>query len=241
MSTSRFSANTGLPVNPATAAPDNASARTFIRTSAGTSAGTSARGEFTQISFAPVQGTAPDGPGTPGYIRGHSIGYTFGMRAADAAALARRAEMEAEYAAGLQQLRAATEQAVATLNTAVAALNAVLLPVVTEAQDALLAGSLELAEAVIGKELSDGGHSARAALTRALTQQASVGTYAVRMNPADLAALDEDAVAGARVSFVPDPGLAPGDAMAEFEYGFLDARIGTALARAKVALRGEAE
>ncbi|WP_434614069.1 FliH/SctL family protein [Arthrobacter sp. A5] len=196
---------------------------------------------FTPISFAPVEGTAPDGPGTPGYIRGHSIGYAFGMRAAEAESQTRRAEMEAEHAAGLLRLRAATEQGVATLNSAVAAVNAVVLPVVTEAQDALLAGSLELAEAVIGKELSDGEHSARAALTRAMTQRAAAGTYAVRMNPADLATLDADTLAGARVRLVPDTELAPGDAMAEFEYGYLDARIGTALARAKDALRGDSE
>ncbi|MCZ2403318.1 hypothetical protein IV498_09010 [Paenarthrobacter sp. Z7-10] len=218
-----------------TAFSSTASSTGFSSTAFSTGSSTA----FTPISFSPVEGTPPDGPGTPGYIRGHSIGYTFGMRAADAESKSRLAVMEAEHAAMLSQLQATMEQAVAGMHAAVTAVNAVLLPVVTEAQEVLLAASVELAEAVLGRELSEGDNGARAALTRALVHRGAAGAYTVRMHPADLAQLDEDTRAEADVKFIPDAGLQRGDAMAEFEHGYLDARIGTALARAKDALAEE--
>ncbi|MBG0740292.1 hypothetical protein IV500_12965 [Paeniglutamicibacter antarcticus] len=191
---------------------------------------------FKPISFAAVDSDAPDSPGSPGYIRGHSIGYTFGMRAAAAEAQIRRAEMEAEHAAAMVQRQAELEHAVGLLATALTALNAVVAPVITEAQDVLLAGAVELAEAILGHELANGPTAAKSALTRALALQATAGTYAVRMNPADLNELNETTLVQTGIRFVPDAALARGDAIAEFEHGYLDARIVAALARAKDAL-----
>ncbi len=200
---------------------------------------------FKPMSFAAVDSDSPDSPGSPGYIRGHSIGYTFGMRAAAAEAKIRRAEMDAAHAAAMARQQAELEHAVGLLAAARTALNAVVLPVVTEAQDVLLAGSVDLAEAILGHELANGPTAARSALTRALAQQASAGTYAVRMNPADLAELNElndnttlreNPLGQDGLRFVPDAALARGDAIAEFEHGYLDARIAAALARAKDAL-----
>ncbi|MCY0903383.1 FliH/SctL family protein [Arthrobacter sp. H14-L1] len=200
---------------------------------------TAAGATFKPISFAAVDSDSPDSPGSPGYIRGHSIGYTFGMRAAAAEAKIRRAEMDDEHAAAMVRQRAELDRVVGLLTAAQAALNAVVLPVVTEAQDVLLAGAVDLAEAILGHELAQGPASARSALTRALGQQTPAGTYAVRMNPADLAdlnELDDPSLGQAGIRFVPDAALARGDAIAEFEHGYLDARIAAALARTKDAL-----
>jgi len=56
------------------------------------------------------------------------------------------------------------------------------------------------------------------------------------MNPADLATLGPDVLAAAGVTFTPDATLARGDAMTQFPDGYLDARIGSALARVKAAI-----
>jgi flagellar assembly protein FliH len=147
--------------------------------------------------------------------------------------------MEAEHAALLRQCVASTERGLAALDAAVKALDAVTVPVVTQAQDVLAHSSLDLAEAVIGHELTQGEMSARAALARVMAHPILPGVHTVRMNPTDLAVLAEADIASTGLNIVPDESLAPGDATADFEDGHLDARIHTALNRAKVALLGE--
>jgi flagellar assembly protein FliH len=57
------------------------------------------------------------------------------------------------------------------------------------------------------------------------------------MNPADIAVLAAQGVTqGIGVELVPDSSLKRGDAMAQYPEGWLDARLGTALARACTAL-----
>jgi flagellar assembly protein FliH len=59
----------------------------------------------------------------------------------------------------------------------------------------------------------------------------------VRLHPADLAALG-DAVAASSVPLVADSRLARGDAEVDLPAGLVDARLVTALARARTALLG---
>lgn len=202
-----------------------------------------AAGRFTPISFVPLTDPTRDKAAAQGYTRGHSAGYAIGLRSAQAESAARleqqRAELAAEHALVLRQAQARLDAALSALRAATEAINSLALPVLAEAQDVLLAASVELAEAVIGQALSDGDFAARSAVARALAQPAVPGIYAVRMHPADLDHLDEDTLARSDVRFVPDPELSRGDAVAEFEHGRLDARISTALARAKEALFGE--
>lgn len=62
---------------------------------------------------------------------------------------------------------------------------------------------------------------------------------AVRLHPADVAVLKAVGMSeAAGVDLVPDASLARGDAMAQYPDGWLDARIGTALARARAVLLG---
>lgn len=211
----------------------------FTRTSAGADAGAVGGPEFTPVSFVPLQDSGREKAAAQGYTRGHSAGYTAGLRAAEAEAVARRGRLEAEHAQALADVQFRLDAALSSLQAATEAINSLALPVIADAQDVLLAASLELAEAVIGRALSDGDFAARTALARVLAQPAVPGVYAVRMNPDDLDALDNATLEAAGVRFIPDPELARGDAVAEFEHGRLDARIGTALARAKDALLGE--
>lgn len=173
------------------------------------------------------------------YAHGHTAGYTAGLRKALADAEERRSIMEAEHAALLSHSEARTGRVLATLAAAAAALEAAVVPVITEAQDTLAASALDLAEAILGLELSDADTAARAALARAGAVPLPTGTRTVRMHPADLSVLDDHTQAAAGVVFVGDETLERGDAFAEFETGYLDASIGAAMERARRALTGD--
>jgi flagellar assembly protein FliH len=172
-----------------------------------------------------------------GFTLGHAAGYAAGLRRAAVEAAARDEQRSAEHAGALAVERARVERALATLHAAARSLEARTAPVLAEADAELAAAALALAEAVVGRELSDGPGAARAALRRALSAPDSAAVVSVRLHPDDLAVLAEDA-GRSRVTLVPDPGLAPGDAVAVYPDGELDARIASSLGRAAAALTG---
>ena len=172
-----------------------------------------------------------------GFTKGHAAGYAAGLRKAEAEARTRRAEFEAEHAAALAEGRQRAERSVAVLEAAACALHSRTVPVLAEAEAELAASAIALAEAVLGCELSDAATGAKAALARALSGTDAPAVVAVRLHPADLALVGEAVPAG--VVLVADPTLARGDAVADYPDGELDARISTALARARATLAGE--
>ncbi|WBM80104.1 hypothetical protein KIV56_00300 [Cryobacterium breve] len=139
---------------------------------------------------------------------------------------------------GCGRSRRRLDRTVGLLTAATHALDERTQPVLLEVEDTLLAAALDLAEAVIGYELSDGVGAARLALRRALDPASPTRPNVVRMHPADLAVIDPTVLAATGVQFQADPSLARGDAVSEFADGFLDARIGTAFERARAALVG---
>ena len=170
--------------------------------------------------------------------QGHAAGYVEGLRLAaiDAALLADAAEaarLDARFVA-----EARIERMVELLSAAAAALEARTVPVVREVEHTLVVTALELAEAVLSRELSNADTSAQRALERAIDQPTQVDVQGVRMHPDDLATLGAatDQVTG--VTFHPDATLSPGDAVIDFTDGYLDARVSTAFDRAKTALLG---
>ena len=173
--------------------------------------------------------------------RGHSAGYAAGLRAAAAEMDATAARLGAEHAASVRQGQARIDRVVAVLGAAAAALDERTIPVLRDAENTLVTTALDLAEAILGHELDDAERSARSALGRALHHSTDVSPHSVRLNPDDLAILDAAVLAKSGVEFAADPSLARGDAITEFPDGYLDARIGTALARAKAVLLGGAE
>jgi flagellar assembly protein FliH len=193
------------------------------------------------FSLAAFPAIRSDGRGpveTRGMARGHAAGYAAGIRAAADNTEALRDSLRAEHEAALVRMQSECDRAVAVLSAAARALNDRTLPVVVEAQDTLAAAAVDLAEAIIGHTLDDKKRAAHAALTRAIVQLDPVVRAVVRMNPDDLAVLDDNILSQTHVTLIPDPTLACGDAVSELPDGFLDARIGTALARAKAALLG---
>ncbi|WP_442543553.1 FliH/SctL family protein [Arthrobacter sp. KN11-1C] len=173
-----------------------------------------------------------------GYTQGHAAGYAAGLRAAAAEQLGLREQLQAEHRAMLDAGRLAMAHAVRALEAAAAESRQRRGAVLEEAQDVLAAGAMELAEAILGYELNDGANTARAALARALATASDVQTVTtVRLHPEDLAALAAvGSVAGVEIKA--DPALDRGDAIAEYPQGWLDARLGTAVDRAKTALLG---
>lgn len=169
---------------------------------------------------------------------GHAAGYAAGLRAAGAELAGQRATLDAEHRAALLHDAARMERALSVLATAAAALESRTVPVVTDAQHAIAASALELAEAILGSELADGPASAQSAVRRALNSVDPSTIRAIRLNPLDLAVLDTTVEAG--VAFVADATVARGDAIADLAVGYLDARIATAVARARTALTGDA-
>ncbi|MSR99996.1 MULTISPECIES: FliH/SctL family protein [unclassified Arthrobacter] len=174
-----------------------------------------------------------------GRTQGHAAGYAAGMHAAAAETARLREELRIRFDAETAALRARADHALQLLNNAEQSLAKLTVPVVAEVQDSLAAAALDLAEALLGRELANGETSARAALDRALSGVDTRLVHQVRMHPADLAVLGDDVLNQAGVVFTPDASLKRGDAVTEFPDGFLDATLGTALARAKAALLGD--
>jgi flagellar assembly protein FliH len=177
---------------------------------------------------------------------GHAAGYTDGLRAAQADHAVRVARYEAERAAAEERAAARVDHAIAVLTAAAQALNERTLPLLADSHGALAAAASELAESILGVELADHETSARAALSRALTGVDARIVHTVRLHPDDLALLAELTIHGDLhlpaadgINLTADPALQRGDAVTDFADGFLDARIGTALMRAKAALLRE--
>jgi flagellar assembly protein FliH len=185
-----------------------------------------------------------------GYVRGHAAGYAAGLRAAAAEQARLTARLHGEHEAAMASGREAADHAVGLLAAAAAAFQQRFSLVLQDAETVLAASALDLAEALLGYELDDGERTARAALHRALSGAAAAAgdrvrggapeVAAVRMNPADIAVFAASGItAGTGVELVPDSSLKRGDAMAQYPDGWLDARLGTALARARAALMGD--
>ena len=192
--------------------------------------------DFSTLSYPALRSAAAETRDDQARISGHAAGYAAGLREAEAEVAARIAVLEADTAASISHGRARVDLAVSLLNSAAAALDARTVPVLETAHATLAESAMLIAEAVVASVLGDEGVAARSALHRAL-DSVDVGlVHTVRMNPADLATLGPEVLDAAGVTFTPDASLARGDAMTQFPDGYLDARIGSALARVKTAI-----
>ncbi|WP_411698797.1 FliH/SctL family protein [Conyzicola sp.] len=192
--------------------------------------------DFSTLSYPALRSAASDSRDDQARISGHAAGYAAGLREAEEQVAARIAALEAETAAALSHGRARVDHAIAVLNSAASALDLRTVPLLESAHTTLALGALQIAEAVIGSELGDAAVAARSALHRALDSVEVGLVRTVRLNPADLSTLGPDVLEATGVTFTADATLARGDAVTEFPDGYLDARIGTALARVKTAI-----
>jgi len=184
--------------------------------------------------------------GDPARTAGFAAGWAAGARAAADAATTERARLQAEHEAREGLRDAAVSQALGALGHAMDQWNHRALPVVDEARRTLYAAALDLAAAVLQREIEPGSRSARTLLDRALALPVEATPTVLRLNPDDLLHVNLLIEAGqaevpAGLRLVPDARLGHGDAITEHEDGALDSRISTALARAREVLLGGAE
>jgi len=193
-------------------------------------------------TFRPAPLSAAPAAELPGArAAGYAAGWAAGSRAAaeQTAALHRRLADQHERAE--QARAAAAANALATLERAARLAGARTAPVLAEAQDAVLGAALELAAAVLQRELTPGPGTARDVLERALSVPADLGTHTVRLCPADLHEVQALLASGELtlpdgIRLVADAQLRPGDAVSVYPSGYLDARVSTAMDRARRAL-----
>lgn len=172
-------------------------------------------------------------------VRGHAAGYAAGLREAGVIAAERLATLEAEHAEQARRAAARVDSECATLALAAAAVQRTVVPVLEQSDDAVLAAALDIAEAVIGSELSDAGSGASAALRRVLGtlgSDAELPGLILRLHPDDAELLRSTGQLPPSLSVQPDPALGRGDAVGQLPDGLVDARIGTAVLRARRAL-----
>lgn len=215
---------------------------------------------MTDTTFAPLAFPVVADPGAQqrvasAAVRGHAAGYAAGLRAAHAETEALRAELDAVHARRTAQLEAESARRLAVLGTMTDALVARTVPVLESAERSVVEAAMELAEAAVGYAIrasrpvsadgpaaggpaADGledrlDSGAEATVRRALALVDHTLAIAVRLSPADAAAVASLALP---VPVRADPALSDGDAVVDLPDGVLDARIATALTRAKDAL-----
>jgi flagellar assembly protein FliH len=174
---------------------------------------------------------------TEAATRARAAGYAEGLRIAAEQHRAAEAVRDSVLADAIAGERARTQRAVNALQTACGALNGEVIPALEAADQTLIDAALDLAEAVLGAEVSGGRVPAAAVLRRALDAAGREQVADVRMNPVDIAALDGTTIPDG-ITVTPDLSLGPGDATASLRHGWFDARIRESLNRARTVLKG---
>jgi flagellar assembly protein FliH len=172
---------------------------------------------------------------------GYAQGWAQGVRSAAEAQAAERTVAAAEEAA----LRARQEQQVASalqaLQAAAADLRQRTLTITDEISDQLLAAAVELAEALLGRELRDPQVAAPAALARVLALAPDEQPVTVWLSPLDHDTLtgpggsalvgSVEGATGRGLTYEIDPELQPGDARARCGSSTIDARLSAGVGR----------
>lgn len=187
--------------------------------------------EFATMSFPALDGE-PGAESEEARRRGYARGLAEGLKAGE---LAAAAAAERDRRAERQDLLEATtrlREAEAALSSAVVQLERRAAPTISGTEQLLLESAFRLAEAIVGVTVNRTEFGASAALARVISAADGTRLVRVRMNPDDLALLDDTG----SVELFADPTLAPGDAVAETEFGSIDATIRGAFARARAAL-----
>ncbi len=178
---------------------------------------------------------------------GYARGWSEGMRGAETAMADARSRAELEVAAVTRAAAARTAETAAALGACLTQLHDLVTQACARDEQALLAAAVSLAEVLVGRELIAVDTAALAAVRRALSLMDEPTTVTVRLNPTAAAALRAadldtqlaDLGGAARLRLVDDASLATTDAVAESSGITVDARLNTAIERARAALAGD--
>jgi flagellar assembly protein FliH len=163
-----------------------------------------------------------------GYRKGYNAGFTAGLEDAAAAIDAREQQRRVEIQSAVQRLAVATDE-----------LDTRHREVIEAIEDRIVAVAYEMAEVIVGHELSVVSAPGRDAITRCLRFAPTDGTVIARLHPDDVdAAVADDASAtyGRAVRIVADPALTRGDAIVDVGPTRIDGRISPALDRIREVL-----
>ena len=173
---------------------------------------------------------------------GYAEGWAQGQREAALALAAAQDQAAATERAYAAQRAAATQQALGALLRAAAGLDERTVATVEQIEQLVSGYAAELAEAIVGRELTDPQTRGPDALRRAMALAPTTGPVTVSLHPDDHRLLTEATrdgeltVDGRPVQLRPDPSLRPGDAVAESGPMTIDATIAGGVARAREAL-----
>jgi len=185
---------------------------------------------FSTVSFPSL---TPDRPSAGAEAAGRAAGYAAGRRAAEAELAELRTQAELEAAGSRAAARGRIEGALTLLGTAADEFATRAVPVLDAFDEALLAAAVQIAEAILQRELADDTAAALGAVRRAMAVSDPAELRRVRLHPADLELL---AGLDLPVEVVADASIAHGDAIADLAHGSIDARLGTAVDRVRAAL-----
>jgi flagellar assembly protein FliH len=221
--------------------PDRTPTESVLR-GAGAEGATAARFDADLTAGAsPIATRRGDEAWTAARTAGYAEGWAQGQRAARVAAQAAEDQLTAARRAEEAERGATARQALHALVRAADDLAARTVPAVEAIEDLLLRTAMDLAEAVLGHELSAGAARDVTALRRAIAAAPGDGALTVRVHPDDYRTLTEvlaDAgnFDGRAVTLVADATLRPGDAMAETGMTTVDATLAGALVRVRQVL-----
>lgn len=195
-------------------------------------------------AFAPVAFPRLDAPADAaeraaarrrGFSEGHAEGYRAGLAAAQEEQRRADEDRRAREAAAAAQVASALE----ALDAARAALDDRARELTAAAEEHVLRCAVELAELLVAGDLADGGTAAAVAVRRALLAADPDDIRTVRLHPADLHALGDAVTTLAGIALVADDAVGRGGAVVTLDHGFVDARLASALDRARRALDGD--
>lgn len=173
---------------------------------------------------------------------GYAAGWAQGQQAAAVAAQAARDQAAAAERAFAERRAAALDASLAALAAAAGQVHAHEVSTTEQVEDLIVAMAVELAEAILGRELAEESTRGGDALRRAMRVVPSTGPVTVRLHPDDNLTLTGSTTGGdynyegRPVILRPDAGLRPGDALAEIGSTTVDATIATAMSRAREVL-----
>lgn len=167
-----------------------------------------------------------------GYADGHAEGFRTGLAEAAAAQRVAETERAARESAAARQI----ETAVAALHASARSLSERERALTSAAQEHVLRSAIELAELILVGELSEAGASAAAAARRAFAGADPAEIREVRLHPEDLHIVEGSEGELTAFALIADDTLDRGDAIVTVDHGRIDARISSALDRARFAL-----
>lgn len=169
--------------------------------------------------------------------QGYARGWAEGHRAGEARARAEAEVVAEQRAAAAARHREQERLHLQALEAAVLAVRDRLAEACAAVEGHVVEAALQIAEAVVGRELAVAADPGGDAVRRALSvMPADVATFTLRLNPEDHAGLDPSVLDPDTVTLVADPAVARGDAVAETDTLVIDASVGAALARVREVL-----